>query len=150
VTRALSFTRPWTDLILSGEKAVENRVWKTPHRGLLVVHGAKSWDPAARALFDELVGLMPDEADRYAPRSNQDSPTGYLGVVDVTDCHLSGDLLCGPFADWCDECSPWAFAGQFHWTLATPRRFPEPIPGGGHLGLFDVPPEVEAAVAALS
>jgi hypothetical protein len=39
--RALSIRQPWADLILSGEKDVENRTWYTHHRGLLVVHASR-------------------------------------------------------------------------------------------------------------
>lgn len=147
--KALSLTRPWTELVLTGVKDVENRVWGTPYRGLLVIHGAKSWDPRARSLFDELVGEMPEAADRYCPREKAAAPTGYLGVVTVTDCHEWGSLACVPrpeYAEWLAEtCSPWSFDGQWHWVITGACRFPEPIPGNGRLGLFDPPPAVVTA-----
>ena len=150
--KALSLTRPWTELVLSRVKDVENRTWGTPYRGLLVIHGAKSWDPAARHTFDDVVGEPDDVADRYCPRDKLAAPTGYLGVVVVTDCHPSRSPACRPPADiaeWCDRCSPWAFDGSWHWQITGACRFPEPIPGGGRLGLFEPPPPVVAAALAL-
>lgn len=147
--KALSLTRPWTELVMSGEKTVENRTWRTPYRGLLVVHAARSWDPQARQLFDKLVGLEPDDADRYCPRDRQTTPVGYLGVVTLIDCHPAGSAECQPFADWCPMCSPWSFDGQWHWVITGARRFPQPIPGGGRLGLFDPPPDVASAASRL-
>jgi hypothetical protein len=153
--KALSFTRPWTDLILSNVKDVENRVWRpwVEPPFPLIVHGALSWDPYARTLFDELVGEMPEDADRYCPRVKRDSPTGYLGIVTVTDAHPASSLACQPrpeYADWLYEtCSPWAFDRQWHWHVTSARRFPAPIPGKGRLGMFDPPPEVVAAAMDL-
>ncbi len=38
-----------------------------------------------------------------------------------------------------DSGSPWAEAGHYHWLLAEPKHFAEPIPMRGRLGLFEVP-----------
>jgi len=40
--RALSLTRPWSELVVSGLKTIENRSWQTPWRGWMLVHAAKS------------------------------------------------------------------------------------------------------------
>lgn len=149
---ALSLTRPWTELVVSGVKDVENRSWRTPHRGPLIIHAAQSWDPAAEQVLNELGGdgmlTSEDYARLDACAIHRAAPTGYLGVVTVTDCHKADDLLCQSSEDvaW---CSPWAFDGSWHWRLTDARRFPEPIPGGGRLGLFPPPPEVANAAREL-
>lgn len=145
--RALSFTRPWTELVLSGAKDIENRSWRCPPAQVgqvLVVHGAKSFDHNALAVADSVAGLT-DTPLRVTGRlldvdTSHDAPTGYLGTVTVTGCHPD----CGH-----TPCSPWAFAGQWHWTLAEARRFPAPVPGGGRLGLWTPPDDVLAAVRAV-
>lgn len=150
--KALSLTRPWTELVLSGVKDVENRRWGTSYRGLLVVHGAKSWDAYAREMFDDLVGPEVEDGDRYCPRDKAAAPTGYLGVVTVTDVHRTDSIVCRPdraIEGWCALCSPWAFDGQWHWHITGACRFPEPIPGPGRLGLFEPPSTVQAAALAL-
>lgn len=151
--RALSFTRPWTELVLSGVKPVENRRWKRAYSGPLIVHGAMSYDGAAEVLVGELGRdgmLTSEDYGRLDDAAlHREAPTGYLGVVTVVDIHQAGDLACT--SEYDDECcSPWAFPDQWHWQLTDPRRFPHPIPGPGRLGLFD-PPEhvVNAAIAAL-
>jgi hypothetical protein len=151
--RALSLTRPWTELVTSGVKDVENRSWHTPARGWLVVHGAKSWDDAATSLLHELIADGMVTPEHHAALDTCDlsrtAPVGYLGIVRITDCHQAGDLLCRSDEDP-SSCSPWAFDGSWHWRLEGARRFPAPIPGAGRLGLFVVPPEVQRAARQLA
>lgn len=133
--RALSITRPWTELILRRGKPVENRTWPTYYRGLLLVHGAQSWQGSALGYAEELgiTGLSWDRADY---------PMGIVGVVTVTGvCQESKyGRECG--------CGPWSAHGQCHWQLANPRPLEEPIPCKGALGLWQPSIEVEAAVRA--
>jgi hypothetical protein len=132
MVRALSFTRPWTELILRGGKTIENRVWSTKYRGPLVVHAAQSYD----AYAVEFARALASGADLDLGRS---CPKGYLGVVDVVG-------VCS-VAESGRDCGPWAFPGHFHWQLANPRPFDEPIPGGGRLGLWTPPDDVMQRVA---
>lgn len=131
--RALSLTRPWTTLVLSGQKMIENRTWKTTHRGPLIIHGARSWDSAALEVTANALGA---EAVRTLI-ARRNHPCGYLGVVDLTDiCSASVNsetVVC--------DCGPWAFPRQHHWKLANPRIFPQAVPGAGQLGLWAAPAE---------
>lgn len=133
--RALSITRPWSELILRHGKNIENRSWGTGHRGPLLVHGAKSWQGAAVDYAENLGidGLSWQKADY---------PTGIVGLVDVVGlCSLSvGGNPC--------DCGKWAAHGQCHWRLADPRPLPEPVPCNGALGLWTPTPDVMAAVLA--
>lgn len=150
--RALSLTRPWTELVTSGIKDVENRSWRTPHRGWLIVHGAQSYDPAAVELLADLGAdgmLTPEHYELVDTCAmHREAPTGYLGVVRVIDCHRSGDLLCTSSED-AERCSPWAFDGSWHWQLAGALRFPEPLPGSGRLGLYAPPADIQHAARQL-
>lgn len=153
--RALSLSRPWTTLILNGTKDVENRSWRTPYRGTLVIHGAQSWDGDSAAATAGQI-LDPDSYPLTDLFINGKHPTGYLGTVELVECHEPGTTACvtainrwQPFGSPpIGRCSPWAFDYACHWVLAYPRRFPEPIPGNGRLSLFRPPPEVLAAVEA--
>jgi hypothetical protein len=42
--KALTICQPYAELILRGEKLVENREWHTPHRGTILLHAGKSKD----------------------------------------------------------------------------------------------------------
>lgn len=153
--RALSLSRPWTELILAGVKPIENRSWQTPHRGTLVVHAAKSYDPAALDLVNELAGdgMLSSDED-YARLDRCDlsprAPLGYLGTVNLTGCHHSDDLICVSRETSAEgTCSPWAFHGSYHWEVADPRPFPRPVEGGGALGIFQPRADVLSAIRDL-
>lgn len=137
---ALSFTRPWDELVLRGLKPIENRRWSTPHRGRFLVHSALSWDD-----FALTTAWAIGDSTGNPPRLSVDRkhyPTGYRGVVtlDAICSDRAGDSLLG-----CD-CGPWAFNGQHHWQISDARQFPQPVPGRGTLGLRLPPPEVRAAL----
>lgn len=140
--KALSLSRPWTELVLDGHKPIENRTWPTRHRGPIVIHGALSWDgPHAVETAWPILGDEPTAP--LIERTRDNTPTGYLGVVDLT--YVCTRRLDGRKC----SCGPWAFPFTAHWWISNPRRFPEPIPGNGRLGLFVPPDEVLEAVRLL-
>lgn len=129
--QTLSISRPWSELILAGHKPVENRTWNTRHRGLLLLHAAKSWQGAAVDFAEQqgVTGLSWQEADY---------PTGIVGAAQLVGvCTAPATCQCGPWAAW----------GQHHWQLAHVQRFPNPIPCNGTLGLWQPGPDVWALVA---
>lgn len=126
--RVLSIRQPWADLILSGAKTVENRTWPTRWRGVLVVHAGRSIDRTGQQV-----------ATTMGAQVDPTPPTGYLGVVELTDVHRERDQCCGQ----------WAQFDVVHWRVARPHRFPHPIPGPGQRGLYRPPAAVLAAVADL-
>ena len=124
--KALSVRQPWAWLIVNGHKTVENRSWRTNHRGDLLIHVSQTIE---REAIKDLQRANPDvltKADLDEMRI-----TGVvLGVVDVVDCTLT------PTDD--DDVS-WHEPGQWAWVLRNPRLLVEPIPAKGKLKLFDVP-----------
>ena len=94
-----------------GEKDVENRSWRTRHRGPLLIHAGSR---AHRESFEE--HAVPDTAERGA----------IIGVVEVVDCRL-------------ERTSDWHEPGSWGWYLTGARRFEKPIRMKGRRGLFDVP-----------
>jgi hypothetical protein len=40
--RALTILQPWAEMIARGVKRIENRTWRTSHRGPLTTHAGKS------------------------------------------------------------------------------------------------------------
>src|ERR1700751_3370272 len=47
----LSIRQPWAELILRGEKTIENRSWRTNHRGTLYIHAGLKTDVSACRRF---------------------------------------------------------------------------------------------------
>jgi hypothetical protein len=130
--KALSIQPPWPWCIVAWEiggvhqprnrfprKDVENRTWKTNHRGLLLIHAGRTFDYAGHDFIRRRFNV-------HAPLSSW--PSG--GVVGVA-------LLSGITNH--DETpleSPWAF-GPYCWHLSAPRQVPF-SPLRGQQGLFEV------------
>lgn len=111
--KALSIRQPWAWAILHGGKDVENRSWRTQHRGSLLIHAGAREDPDARGQLLAIGLEVPDTLPLG----------GIVGVVDVVDCVRGHE-------------SPWAINGEWHWLLARPRVVPfRALPG--RLKLFE-------------
>lgn len=104
---------------------MENRTWTTDHRGELIVHAGQTWAPAGAALAAELGITGFDDPPTC--------PGGYLGIVRLVDVHPARGC-----------CTPWGQPehGTYHWVLAAPTPFSEPVPGRGSLGLYWLPTDV--------
>ena len=152
----LSLWRPWTTLVLHCGKNVENRVWPTIHRGPLLIHGAKGWDPRA-LVYARQVARQPDAPlgadgrtladllEQYGSDNPDDHPTGILGPVELTG--VCGQGRANP-GQRCPRCSLWAMHNQFHWQVRDPQPFAEPIQVPGKQRLFTVDDRLWPAVAA--
>jgi hypothetical protein len=135
--KAVSIHQPWAWAILCAGKDVENRTWRTHHRGPLLIHAAlsrRSYDQQDAARWPALYGVE--------LRGWGELTTGaILGVVDVVDC-----VPVGSGGDLGERgTSPWALESYFGWVLANPRAFDEPIPYLGAQMLFEVPDELRFA-----
>ncbi len=127
--KTLTVCQPWASAIMADLRNVENMTWMTKHRGILLIHAAKS-----KKLFD----LNAPENKIYPVfhplRFSGQLPFGaILGTVDLIDIieyhEIVKDLF--PFA-----------SGPYCWVLDNPRKLKEPIPWRGHRGLWKVPGEL--------
>jgi hypothetical protein len=116
---ALSVRQPWAELIVSGRKQMEIRNWSTNYRGDLWLHTG----------IKRNVTLEQHFSLEY-PYTG-----GFIGIVKLNivislDRHRWEEmkekhLVPGSF-----------IPGRYGWVLTNPRRFKEPVPGGGQLRLF--------------
>src|SRR2546423_12295348 len=78
--RALSLRQPWAWLVVNGYKDIENRSWRTNHRGPLLIHASCNRSlttPERRAVIEK----------KYRVRLPSNFASGgIVGVVDVADC----------------------------------------------------------------
>jgi len=120
MNKVLSIKQPWIDLILTGEKTIEVRTWKTSYRGRLYLHSPQQPDKIAMEYF------------------KVEKPLIYgcvLGFVDLVDC-----------IDFTRES--WHSARHQHlnyypfeeglkgWLLKNPVVI-KPVPLKGKLGVFN-------------
>jgi len=142
--KALSIMQPWPDAILFLGKDIENRSWSTYHRGPLVIHASRGWDPKGEqfirgllfkgeTLVDRDRRLDVRDADDWMKRSRarRGAFLGLCWIVDVVECD-----------ERLQQLNRWAF-GPRCWLLGDghqfpgPRAFKTPVPGLGRLQLFD-------------
>lgn len=160
--KAISLWQPWASLWVLLLKHFETRHWKTPYKGPLAVHAAMTKNA-------ELLQICEEEPFKSALKelgfSNFMSlPRGViLGVCDKVDCYqvatpAGGPLPNRPFlvngAGKVQELSERERAfgdfsnGRFAWEPKNMRALKDPIPCKGAQGLWDVPPDIAAAVWA--
>jgi hypothetical protein len=126
--RAISIRQPWAALVALGLKDIENRPWRTSHRGPVLVHA--SLGRSGRSLLDIErdydVAITDELAQLYARVG------GIIGVVDMVDCvGASG-------SKWFD--GPLNSKGKPNYGFALRNGRPlafRPMPG--RLGLFETP-----------
>lgn len=116
--KVLSVRNPWAWAIIHG-KDCENRSWKTPHRGPLLIHASMAdWTEDEHEFVRSLLPGLPDDLDGGQ----------IIGMVDVVGMVTASG-------------SPW-FSGPVGWQLANPRAC-EPFACKGKLGLWNAPAEFE-------
>ena len=100
--RALSLHQPWAWLIVNGVKDIENRSFRTHHRGPLLIHAGRKL-----AGYTEKIEWVKRKYGISVPLKVDTG--GIVGVVDVIDCVER-------------HKSKWFEKGNFGWVLANPRR----------------------------
>ena len=120
--KTLTVCPGWAELLFLSEnpKDVENRSWPTSHRGPLLIHAGKSKKAIALAraycLSEHLRFLNPSVFGAI------------VGIVEVVGCDRISK-------------SRWAMSSHYHWQIANPRLFAEPIACKGSLSLWE--PSIE-------
>jgi len=138
--RAITICQPWAELIVGGEKRVENRSWTTGYRGPLAIHAGRS-----RVWMEKCPDAVP--ADRELPFG------AIVGLVDLVKVIRFSELESYsrnvPGYEWL-RTHVYA-SGPLCWILANARRFERPIPWRGSQRLWNVPDRViERAVCVAS
>ena len=103
--RALSIRQPWAWLVVNGYKDIENRSWRTNHRGPLLIHASSTTSDFTlenlATIKDKYSVVVPEIVDIG----------GIVGIVDVVDCIRTHQ-------------SKWKLRGSWGWVLKNPRRLP--------------------------
>ncbi len=143
--KALTICQPYAHLIVvTQEKSVENRDWRTDYRGPLLIHAGKSLDYMSNSDAHGYVQSW-DQGNKAAtleisdPQGRPVALGALIGRVDVLDCAHIADIHAGVY----DSKFPWLKThahthGEFCLVLGNAIQFPKPIPMRGQLGLFNV------------
>jgi hypothetical protein len=110
--KALTVKQPYAYLQCVGIKDIENRTWKTKHRGRVFIHAsAKAIIPITNALTAKQFNYL---CEIHELRSVQNTTSAIIGYVDIIDCVEN-------------HSSIWALPNHYHWVLANPVLFDKPI-----------------------
>ena len=113
--KILSIKQPYAWLIIQGQKDIENRPWKTGHRGPFLIHASKKINIAAYNHLKKTINL-PDIDDLWTG--------GIIGQAEIINC-VDQDL------------SPW-FLGPFGFKLKNAKPLPF-YACKGKLNFFNLP-----------
>ncbi|MDR0825069.1 MAG: ASCH domain-containing protein [Prevotella sp.] len=127
--KAITIKQPWAHLICAGIKDVENRTWKTKHRGCVYIHAGADkkldhtpWDMIVTK--EQLEDMMKYNTE-YEWCKMEFIKSAIIGYVDIIDCIEN-------------HPSVWALPNHYHWVLANPFLFEHPILDvKGKLSLWD-------------
>lgn len=147
--RALSLTQPWATLVAIGAKSIETRSWHTMHRGPIAIHAAKKFPNDARCICPRppFAAALGDEV-LY---------TGMvLAIANLVECFRFDERTerlirrrsaLGNLPAFEAEFGDFA-PGRHGFVLRDVRRLETPIPYKGALGLWTLPDDLLAGVAA--
>lgn len=97
--KALSVRQPWAMLICAGFKDIENRNWKTNHRGALYVHAGKAFDWNALEWLKRIKGARELVVDYFGIKTE-----GFQQVITTHKDELGAVVGC-VYLRGCLQCS---------------------------------------------
>jgi len=121
--KAISLKPPWPYAIFYLGKDVENRPWRDPYRGPILIHASKKWDKKGSDFISGRLG--PGYMDEYVPSREHHVFGAIVGIAELVDCVSSYD-------------SRWFF-GTWGFVLENAVEFKQPINYSGQLKIFNVP-----------
>src|SRR6185369_15077202 len=166
--KALSLTEPWASLVVTGEKKIETRSWKTEYRGLIAIQAAKGFPAWAKEIIGvsffkvlEKHGIFSQKDFAFGAiigvaeiRACLSTNGGYLnftsGSIEVSNGIIKSDISVidykKPLPGTTENCFGDYSANRYMWFLENPRRLKTPIPCNGALSLWEVPKEIEGKI----
>lgn len=114
--KAITIKQPWASLIVSGQKDIENRTWKTSFRGRVLIHaGMKSDNHWDSPVYEKVDSFLREISKGGTDWSNYHHGA-IIGSVEIVDCVRN-------------HPSVWAEKGVWNWVLANPIKFGRPVEG---------------------
>lgn len=164
--KAISLHQPWASLVAIGAKKIETRSWRTPYRGLLAIHAAKTYPAYARDFAEDspatsaLIAGMTRHHLPYRHEFPDDLPRGVIvAVACLVECRATGAIA----ASAAQPADPWPRAwvmelseqerafgnfepSRYGWMLEDVRPLAEPVACRGQQGIWPVTADVLAQI----
>lgn len=114
--KTISIKQPWSFLICSGIKDIENRTWNTNYRGRVLVHASATI--STKQLTWEQSSELAEYPDIELIKS------AIIGSVEIVDCVINHPSI------WAEKTHEFCIEQKlitYNWVLANPVLFAEPI-----------------------
>lgn len=137
--KAITIQQPWATLIAIGEKTFETRTWATKHEGILAIHAGKTIDKEAYKKHAEVLA-------RHGYPTKDSLPVGaviattFIGTQHKVVSEDKGNSAVtdqGLTIEGSEYQYGYYDVGNFAWKLDSVKKFAEPIPSKGQLGLWN-------------
>lgn len=127
--KVLTIKEPWASLIIESYKKYEFRSWKTNYRGKILIHAGLS--------------LEKDMEERFKCYNLNYECGNIIGEAEIVDCILVDEK----FNHQLKEINSLVYAKSNHvekyaWKLENIKKYDNPIPCKGKLGLWNYEGEV--------
>lgn len=122
--KVLTIKEPWATLIIEKYKQYEFRSWKTNYRGKILIHAGLS--------------LEKDMEERFKEYDLKYNCGNIIGEAELVDCILVDEKLSKKLR----QINPLVYARSNHvetyaWKLVNVKKYDNPIPCRGKLGLWN-------------
>lgn len=162
--KALTLTQPWATAVALGSKRLETRAWSTNYRGPIAIHAAKGYKVGELLWLGSSwswVGALWGAGLRMGkgPSIREALPFGAIvAIATLESCRPSEELTVGELdsfrsAPGCDNPHLYTWTerqmgnyapGRFVFGLRSVVMLQRPVPVKGALGLWNIPPAIEA------
>lgn len=123
IFKCLSIRQPWAELIVSGQRGMEIRSWYTSYRGIILIHASLKTDKKGCERFSmdaKVTGAI----------------MGFVSILEIKKLSAREWKLTRPYHL---EAGNRPYGSEtYGWRLANPKKFADPVPWKGRLGLFDI------------
>lgn len=143
--KVLTVKQPWSYLICSGVKPIENRTWKTNYRGRVLIHASgnsitfKQFCNYIENLDNEDLGLQKIVRENCFRKSwlHTLETSAIIGSVEIVDCVINYPSIWAEKTDNMDQVFM-GFKKIYNWVVSEAILFDKPILNvKGKLGFWD-------------
>jgi hypothetical protein len=131
--KALTVKYPWSALICSGIKDIENRYWKTNFSGRIFIHEGNSIDSLFTFTNEQLKYLKEIPYAKDVVIKKKVGSSAIIGSVDIDECVI-GDKDNGVWAEYRSNIDDKLI---YNWILCNPILYETPISMKGALSLWE-------------
>lgn len=121
--KVLTIKEPWATLIIEGYKTYEFRSWKTNYRGKILIHAG--------------LGIEKNMIERFKKYNLTYIKGAIIGEATLEDCILVDEDLDKKLKEKNNLVYGNNHIGNYAWKLTDIKRYEQPIPVKGKLGLWN-------------